>query len=176
MLADFVNVRGGGLLMLGGRRSFAEGGYAGTPLADVMPVVGDGQRRARFDDVLRRSQGRADAAGREPRRRAGRARRRRRRSQRWKTLPTVTSVNRIREVKPGAVVADHRHAGAGRPSGRARRAAARLRAAGARLSALRTRAVGRVPDSGFVELADGSRRRRTTIRRSSASGGRCCAG
>ena len=39
MLAEFVNVRGGGLLMLGGRRSFAEGGYAGTPLADVMPVV-----------------------------------------------------------------------------------------------------------------------------------------
>src|SRR6185503_3282950 len=42
MLADFVNVRGGGLLMLGGRRSFAEGGYAGTPLADVMPVVVNG--------------------------------------------------------------------------------------------------------------------------------------
>src|SRR5206468_10553964 len=39
MLADFVNVRGGGLLFLGGRRAFGEGGYAGTPLADVMPVV-----------------------------------------------------------------------------------------------------------------------------------------
>src|ERR1035437_1382154 len=42
MLADFVNVRGGGLLLLGGRRSFAEGGYAGTPLAEVMPVVVEG--------------------------------------------------------------------------------------------------------------------------------------
>jgi hypothetical protein len=39
MLADFVNVRGGGLLFLGGRRAFSEGGYAGTPLADVMPIV-----------------------------------------------------------------------------------------------------------------------------------------
>src|SRR5205814_3029759 len=29
MLADFVNVRGGGLLVLGGRRAFTEGGYAG---------------------------------------------------------------------------------------------------------------------------------------------------
>jgi hypothetical protein len=29
MLADFVSVRGGGLLMTGGRRSFAEGGWAG---------------------------------------------------------------------------------------------------------------------------------------------------
>ena len=28
MLADFVGERGGGLLLLGGRRAFAEGGYA----------------------------------------------------------------------------------------------------------------------------------------------------
>ena len=33
MIADFVNARGGGLLMLGGRFSFAEGGYGGTPVA-----------------------------------------------------------------------------------------------------------------------------------------------
>ena len=39
MLAEFVGQRGGGLLMLGGRRSFSEGGYFGTPLADVIPVV-----------------------------------------------------------------------------------------------------------------------------------------
>lgn len=38
MLADFVSVRGGGLLALGGRRALAEGGYAGTPLADALPV------------------------------------------------------------------------------------------------------------------------------------------
>ena len=37
MLADFVSKRGGGLLMLGGRRSFAEGGWAGTPVAEVLP-------------------------------------------------------------------------------------------------------------------------------------------
>ena len=39
MLADFVSKRGGGLLMLGGRRSFVEGGWAGTPLAEALPVV-----------------------------------------------------------------------------------------------------------------------------------------
>jgi len=33
--------RGGGLMMLGGRRSFAEGGWTGTPLAEVLPVQGD---------------------------------------------------------------------------------------------------------------------------------------
>jgi uncharacterized membrane protein len=39
MMADFVSQRGGGFLMLGGRRSFSEGGYAGTPVAEVLPVV-----------------------------------------------------------------------------------------------------------------------------------------
>src|SRR6185503_10463882 len=39
MLADFVSKRGGGLLMLGGRRSFAEGGWGGTPVGEVLPVV-----------------------------------------------------------------------------------------------------------------------------------------
>jgi uncharacterized membrane protein len=36
-LAEFFGVRGGGLLVMGGR-SFARGGLAGTPLEDVMPV------------------------------------------------------------------------------------------------------------------------------------------
>ena len=39
MIADFVSSRGGTLLMLGGRRAFTEGGYKGTPLEDVLPVV-----------------------------------------------------------------------------------------------------------------------------------------
>jgi uncharacterized membrane protein len=38
MMADFVSVRGGGLLALGGRRALAEGGFAGTALADALPV------------------------------------------------------------------------------------------------------------------------------------------
>jgi uncharacterized membrane protein len=38
MLSDFVSVRGGGLLVLGGRRALAEGGYAGTPLSDALPI------------------------------------------------------------------------------------------------------------------------------------------
>ena len=46
MLEDFVDVRGGGLLALGGGRSFAEGGWAGTPLSDALPVVLDRRRRA----------------------------------------------------------------------------------------------------------------------------------
>jgi uncharacterized membrane protein len=40
MLADFVSKRGGGLLMLGGRRSFSEGGWAGTPVSRCAVVLG----------------------------------------------------------------------------------------------------------------------------------------
>ncbi len=39
MVVDFVSQRGGGLLMIGGHSSFAEGGYAGSPIAEVLPVV-----------------------------------------------------------------------------------------------------------------------------------------
>jgi uncharacterized membrane protein len=46
MIADFVDRRGGGLLMLGGARSFAEGGYGGTPVADALPLLIDPRTRA----------------------------------------------------------------------------------------------------------------------------------
>ena len=46
MIADFVDRRGGGLLMLGGARSFGEGGYGGTPVADALPLLIDPRRRA----------------------------------------------------------------------------------------------------------------------------------
>lgn len=38
MIADFVSRRGGGLLMLGGRRGLADGGWGVTPVADVLPA------------------------------------------------------------------------------------------------------------------------------------------
>jgi hypothetical protein len=102
MLADYVNVRGGGLLFLGGRRSFAEGGYAGTPLAEVMPVVVEGNATGDSVSFLAdltasvtpsgASHAVTQVAG-DPAKSA----------ERWRTLPSVTSVNRIRRVKPGAV-------------------------------------------------------------------------
>ncbi len=39
MISDFVSQRGGGLLVLGGRNSFGQGGYINTPLEDAVPVV-----------------------------------------------------------------------------------------------------------------------------------------
>jgi hypothetical protein len=102
MLADFVNVRGGGVLFLGGRRSFAEGGYAGTPLADVMPVVVSGDAVADsmtfFADlkVALTPAGASHAVAQVSTTPAASI-------ARWKSLPAVTTTNRIREVKPGAV-------------------------------------------------------------------------
>jgi uncharacterized membrane protein len=43
---------GGGLVMVGGTNSFMAGGYAGTPLADVLPVELDGSRGATSADTM----------------------------------------------------------------------------------------------------------------------------
>lgn len=41
LIQQFVSHRGGGLLMLGGAESFAQGGYERTPLGDMLPVYLD---------------------------------------------------------------------------------------------------------------------------------------
>ncbi|HEX5398240.1 MAG TPA: glutamine amidotransferase [Verrucomicrobiae bacterium] len=41
LLQRFVSDRGGGFLMLGGADSFRQGGYAGTPIASMLPVYLD---------------------------------------------------------------------------------------------------------------------------------------
>lgn len=46
LLRNFVSVRGGGLLMLGGASSFADGGYDRTTVGDLLPVyLGPGGNR-----------------------------------------------------------------------------------------------------------------------------------
>jgi uncharacterized membrane protein len=99
MIADFVNKRGGGLLMLGGRRSFAEGGWGGTPVGEVLPVVIE-NANAKYFSELQAKPTRAGAtfpvtqiAGDE---KASGAK--------WTDMPPVTSVNAIRLAKPGATV------------------------------------------------------------------------
>src|SRR5581483_7712312 len=103
MLADFVDVRGGGLLALGGRLSFGEGGWTGTPVAAALPVVieSPGVQRASdsFDEIVVKptpaganhpatqiTEKEADAAAK------------------WRDLPPLTTVNPIYETKPGATV------------------------------------------------------------------------
>jgi len=102
MIADFVGKRGGGLLMLGGRRSFAEGGWTGTPVGEVLPVnlattpnppnampseLAVRPTRAGATSPVTQIAGDEVASGK-----------------RWNELPTVTTVNPVHGAKPGATV------------------------------------------------------------------------
>jgi hypothetical protein len=100
MIADFVSKRGGGLLMLGGRRSFAEGGWGGTPVGEVLPVLLDNANPKYFSELFQAKPTRAGSsfpvlqiAGDE---KASAAK--------WNDMPEVSSVNPVQHVKPGATV------------------------------------------------------------------------
>jgi uncharacterized membrane protein len=54
LVSEFVSRRGGGFLMLGGRSSFGQGGYAGTPVEELLPLnirVGQGSAMPEFDNL-----------------------------------------------------------------------------------------------------------------------------
>ena len=101
MIADFVSARGGTLLMLGGRRSLSEGGYQGTPLEDVLPVVLDEPgtstptERLAFVKVAPTPAGanhpatRIEGTVEES-------------AARWDSLPPVSTTNIVTGLKPGA--------------------------------------------------------------------------
>jgi uncharacterized membrane protein len=104
MLAEFVDRRGGGLMMLGGARSFSEGGYAGTALGDVLPLVLDPGERS---PQLARLAVKPTRAG------AGHgvtqiAENEAASAERWEFLstlePKVTTLNAASATKPGATV------------------------------------------------------------------------
>jgi uncharacterized membrane protein len=100
MIADFVSERGGGLLFLGGQSSFAEGGWSGTAVEELMPVVlgtPDGGEDGFFAEIEVRPTPaglvhpavqlnvEADEV-----------------ADRWEALPPLTSVNPLLEIRPGA--------------------------------------------------------------------------
>ncbi len=102
MLADFVSQRGGSLLALGGRSSLSEGGFADTPMAEVLPVA---LQRTGADTgappvvvtVHPTSAGLANAALQlRPTEAAN--------SARWDSLPALTSVNHLGALRSGATV------------------------------------------------------------------------
>jgi uncharacterized membrane protein len=107
MIAEFVDVRGGGLLVLGGGRSFAEGGYAGTPLAEVLPVTleksGSGLAHLKVHPTRAGEAHAVTQLGDTEQASADR----------WKTMPSLTAVNLIESLKPGATAllsgTDERH-------------------------------------------------------------------
>ena len=101
MLADFVGVRGGGLLVLGGRRALAEGGFAGTPLADALPVelgppAGSDSGATEIAIAPTASGVLHPATQLAPNDSATAAL--------WRQMPPLTTVNEVGRPKPGATV------------------------------------------------------------------------
>ena len=97
MISDFADRRGGGLMMIGGRRAFAEGGYTGTPVADALPVVLESKQ----PDTNLRVQVSPTRAGQSHA--VTQIEKTEQESvKRWSELPQVISVNPIRQLKPGA--------------------------------------------------------------------------
>jgi uncharacterized membrane protein len=102
MLEDFIDVRGGGFIALGGDRAFAEGGWAGTPVSNALPVVLDARQRTPtyppFELVVRPTPAGlnhpavqiADAGADV--------------NEAWRTLPPVYTQNTLGELKPGATL------------------------------------------------------------------------
>ena len=103
MIAEFVERRGGGLLVIGGGRSFSEGSWAGTPVADVLPVILERPQRGTEVPPVSRLKVHPTRAG------AAHAVTQLGATEdasatRWSTLPGVTSVNTLTAVKPGATI------------------------------------------------------------------------
>ena len=104
MIADFVSQRGGGLLVLGGRNAFAEGGYQGTRLAEALPVFLDDEMNTGAEPYFAELFVTPTRTGlTHPATQLGEDNSEAVR-ERWESLPAVTTLNPISttRLKPGA--------------------------------------------------------------------------
>src|SRR5579863_899610 len=101
LIHEFVDRRGGGLLMLGGRDSLADGGYAQSGLADLLPTFLPERKSKTY--VIDAADVELTAAGREslitrieenPDKNV----------ERWKKLPYIMNFQDPGQPKPGATV------------------------------------------------------------------------
>ena len=98
MISEFVSKRGGGLLMTGGANSFGEGGWAGTPVAEVLPIEierGGGARKFIPMQVRLTSAGIVHPVTRLANTEQASA-------TRWQTLPQISTANTVGGLKRGA--------------------------------------------------------------------------
>jgi uncharacterized membrane protein len=100
LLQQFVSQRGGGLLMLAGKNSFAEGGFGRTPLGEMLPVYLDrtvptpalgGYRLKLTREGWLQPWLRVRATESEE-------------TERLAAMPAFQTVNRVEAIKPGASV------------------------------------------------------------------------
>jgi uncharacterized membrane protein len=103
MLADFVDVRGGGLLVLGAK-SFSQQGFAGTPLEDVLPLRltdrGAGVMRAAARPEARFTVALTQEGLAHPLMHIGGSVEEL--EQRWRAMPALAGVASLGALRPGA--------------------------------------------------------------------------
>lgn len=101
LLKDFVDQRGGSVLMLAGRYGLSAGGWQNSALAQALPVQLIGRQPAQF--VQRPAQAQLTVYGAESPipRLAGDPRRN---LDRWKNLPPLADYQSLGRLKPGAIV------------------------------------------------------------------------
>jgi uncharacterized membrane protein len=100
LIRDFVDRRGGGLLFLGGRATLSDGGYPGSPLADLVPTVlpqGKGTFHRDFTGQELTPQGAQSVICRLDDDAA-------RNLERWKKMPMMANYQEVGDPKPGATV------------------------------------------------------------------------
>src|SRR6478672_440403 len=101
LLQQFVSRRGGGLLMLGGKESFAEGGYNRTPVGEMLPVYLDRHlAEGAIPDHFRIRLTRDGLLEPWVRLRANEQDE----SKRLAAMPAFRAMNRVDSIKPGASV------------------------------------------------------------------------
>ena len=102
-IEQFAAKRGGGMLALGGARSFDAGKYANSPLAEMLPLYLDGQVQGLEMDVASNykasltARGRSHAVTRLNEDRVQSAKD-------WESLPPITIPELLTQTKPGATV------------------------------------------------------------------------
>ncbi len=101
LIHEFVDRRGGGLLLLGGKDSLADGGYSKSGLTDLLPVVLPDRKTKTYvidaADVELSKEGRESLITRldeDPDKNV----------ERWKKLPYLMNFQDPGQVKPGATV------------------------------------------------------------------------
>ena len=144
LLKDFVDQRGGAVLMLAGRYGLSAGGWQNAPLAQTLPVQLPARQAGAFMQRAGRAQptlyGLESAIARlddDPRRNADR----------WKNLPALADWQSLGRLKPGAVVL-------------LETASERGPLAASCVAALRTRSDVRARHGEHIALADASAPRR----------------
>jgi uncharacterized membrane protein len=100
LIKEFVRQRGGGLLMLGGEETFKNGKYDRTPIGDLLPVYVDQVQELPENVRFRMSLSREGwlepwirLRSEEPAEK-----------QRLDAMPTFTTLNPVRGIKPGATI------------------------------------------------------------------------